>query len=329
MMIWLGLVFIVLLLAAGALFAGAETGVYRLSRFRLRLGVEHQRPAYQILSRAMHEGQSIILSLLLGTNFVHYLITSIFTLILCRHVQNEHIAELYAMLVLTPVLFIFCEIVPKNVFYYRADVLMPRLAWAIWAIYRFFTMSGLLWAIKGLLTIFSRVFHLNLDTPQAVDKTQRHQVRQIIHETQEEGLLSETQRDMISRLIDIPGVSVGSVMIGLENVEKIPVTTSRSDLIKHLQKSRFTRQIVFGEDSHEILGYLSIYDVLGREEDFETVQPYVIPLIEIERKTPVIEAINVLRNRHERIALVIESGRPLGIITISDLIEELTGESAI
>lgn len=329
----IGLAFAAFLMFFSAFFSGAETGVYRLSRFRLRLGVEQRRSAYKILSKAVNEGPMLILSLLLGNNCVNYLITSIVTILLYRKIENQHRAEIYTAVLLAPLLFIFCEMIPKNIFYYKADTLLPRLSWGIWIIHRFFYRSGLLWILKNLSLSFSRILHLSTNTAEAVDKTQRYQVRQIIHETQEEGLLSQTQREMINRLIDISGVTAASVMIPIDKADKIPLMTTRQDLLQHLSQSRFTRQIVYGKNPADVIGYLSIYDVLSSENDFQTVQQYVIPFAEVSQTASVIEAINILRNRRERIGLVVDYGkggrRIVGVITLSDLIEELTGELAV
>ncbi|HOL31404.1 MAG TPA: CNNM domain-containing protein [Anaerohalosphaeraceae bacterium] len=332
-MVWIGLGFAVFLMIFSGLFSGAEIGVYRLSRFRLRLGVEQKRKAYTILSKAVNDGPMLILSLLLGNNCVNYLITSIVTILLYRKLENQHKAEIYAAILLAPLLFIFCEMIPKNIFYYKADTLLPRLSWGIWYIHRLFCRSGLLWVFKHLSLFFSKILNLSTNTTEAVDKTQRYQVRQIIHETQEEGLLSQTQREMINRLIDIPGVSAASMMVPIEKAGKIPLMITRQDLLRHLSQSRFTRQLVYDRNPSDIVGYLSIYDVLSSKEDFETVRPYVMPLAEVSRTASIIEAINILRNRRDRIALVVDYSkgirRAVGLITISDLIEELTGELAV
>ena len=65
-------------------------------------------------------------------------------------------------------------------------------------------------------------------------------------------------------------------------------------------------------------------------ESFPNLADVTTPLLEMDRNVSVIDAINLLRDRHERMALVIASARkeksPVGIITIQDLIEEITGE---
>ena len=101
------LVFIFVLLAG--LFAGAETGIYQLSRFQLRLGAEQNRRFFGLLNRIMDDSHGLVFSMLVGNNLVHYLAGSIVTFMLLGTSISEHSAELYATVLMTPILFIFSE----------------------------------------------------------------------------------------------------------------------------------------------------------------------------------------------------------------------------
>lgn len=330
MMLFVNAIVVILLMILTAFFSGSETGVYRLSRIRLRIGYEKKFPGYMTLFNLLKDGQGLILTLLLGTNLANYCLTSLVTMALLATLTDSHLAEIYTTAILTPVLFVFAELIPKNIFYFRADYLLPRFAWFIWIFDKAFTYTGAKVVLKKIASFISACLHLHVDTAKAIDVTQRHQVHQIIHETQEEGLLSQTQREMMTRLIDFPSISISSAMISLRETDKVPVDISRDQFIEHLKTSRFTRQLVYGTGPNDLLGYISIYDVLGTGQDFESIQTFVNPLPTLDKKTSVIEAINALRNQRERIALVVESLKkethPLGIITVSDLVEEITGK---
>ena len=86
-------VFIVVL---SGLFAGAETGIYQLSRLRLRRGIEKKRLLFVILGKAMHDSPALLLSMLIGNNLTHYITTSIVTFLLLSKVEAAHTAELFA-----------------------------------------------------------------------------------------------------------------------------------------------------------------------------------------------------------------------------------------
>ena len=70
------------------------------------------------------DGAGLLLSLLVANNLANYVATSSVTYLLLEAVQSEHKAELFATAVTAPLLFVFAESTPKNVFLYRADALM-------------------------------------------------------------------------------------------------------------------------------------------------------------------------------------------------------------
>lgn len=329
-MLLIQLILVFLLIALSAFFAGTETGIYRISRFQVRVGSEKGKPLYKMLFRILSDGQGLILSLLLGNNLVNNLLTALVTFMFLQAISEERLAGIYATVVLTPVLLIFGEMVPKNLFYYKANTFVPAMAWLNWFFYRLFTLTGAVWLLKSCSQILSVVFRLEIDTTEVVDASKRHQIHQIIHETREEGLLSSTQKEMMSRLINIPHRPVSEAMVHLRDVEMVSVDTNRKGLLEHLRKSRFTRQLVYRASRRQIMGYIHIYQSLGKSNSLPNLENEMTALLEIERNISIVDAINLLRGRRERMALVVDSAKkdhyPVGIITISDLIEELTGE---
>lgn len=322
---------ILFLMVMSFLFSGCETGVYRLSRFRLRLGLEQKQRSYQRLFQLVQDGQNVILSVLLGNNLVNYLMTVLFTYIVFSATQSEATAEFYSSLILTPTVFIFCEMMPKSIFYHKSDSIMPPLSWFLKAVYSFFMRSGLLQLFKFVFDAINRVLVDRRNTVQAVDTTQRLQVFQILHETQEEGLLSDVQKDMIHRLIHIPDISVGSVMVPIEQFGRVPLNANRQDLFALLQRSRSARYLVYDTTPDHITGYISLPQVLGKAE-FSSLAEFVADLPCIDHNASVIEAISLLRKERAPIALVTETVKektqPIGVITTTDLLEELIGEVA-
>ncbi|MBN1126094.1 MAG: DUF21 domain-containing protein, partial [Sedimentisphaerales bacterium] len=106
------ILFCLILILLAAFFAGSETGVYRLSRFRLRLGIQQHRPMYSLLAKIISDSHGLMLSLLTGNNLANYLVTSLVTYMLIRYGDSQHAAEAHATMIMTPILFLFGEILP-------------------------------------------------------------------------------------------------------------------------------------------------------------------------------------------------------------------------
>jgi len=326
------------LVGLGALFAGTETGIYRLSRFRLRVGAEQRKPFYRQLETAVNDGQGLVLSLLCGNNICNYLATSILTWrLLAAFGEDGYPAELYATAIMAPVLFIFVDIIPKNIFFYRADELCGFFAPAIWFVYRLFTLSGAIRLLKKTFSIFSRIFGLSVDTAAAVDISQRAQVRQLIQETREAGLVSAMQKDIIQRLLNIPEVSVGTILIPLSKTAMIEAGAGKDELIELLRKYPYRRFLVYEKERTKILGYIDIYDALKADSGPVDLRKTATPLVQIGVSSSVLDVLNTLRGGQCRMALVVsdvpagfgDSRKVLGMITLTDVVEELIGEMSV
>ena len=220
------LILIGLCILFSAVFSGAETGTYRLSRVSLRLGAERKQPLSQFLSNIMKDSHGLVFSLIMGNNLANYFAAWLATYLFLNHSGSVHLAELYTTIVMTPLLFLFGDIVPKNLFYCKANTLMTALSPGLWAAHKLFTFSGIVAALKWLSNRLNRLFHASIDTSRAVDLTQREQAKQIFHETREEGLVSDLQKYMMDRLVRIPDLPITSVMIPLSRVQATPLHLS-------------------------------------------------------------------------------------------------------
>lgn len=319
----------------GGLFSGSETGLYQLSRLRLRLGVEKKQFSFVILGRCLHDSSGLLLSLLIGNNLVNYLATSLVTSAFLGRlgVEFEYRAEFFATLLMVPILFVFSELIPKNLFFYRADVLMPYLSPILYAVYKPLKWCGIIPFFKIISSLFAQLAGLAASSATVMTSTQRHKVQAILKDTHEEGIFSSVQSDIIKRLVSISHVHIGSVMIPLSNVEMIQVDSDRSTLLSKLNKCAFTRLLVTETERGNILGFINIYETLGSRKEFTHLRDFMKPIRELDARTTVTDTINFMQAEKQRIVLVTRAGRhgrerPVGIVTMKDLVEELIGELA-
>jgi len=324
---------IIFLVVLAGLFGGAETGMYQLSRLRLRLGVEKKRLPFVILGRCLHDSPGLLLSLLIGTNLSHYLTTSVVTYMFLSKVGSEHTAELFATLLTVPILFVFSELIPKNILFYRADLLMPYLSPILYGFHKSLSYSGVVALLKFISSLFSRLAGLAASSKTVITSAQRHKVRAILQDTHEEGILSAVQADMINRLVSISKVSIASVMIPMNNVETVDVDSDNSALLDKLNKCPFTRLPVVEGRPGNIVGFVNIYEALSSSAPFADLHHCTKPIRKLEAATTVTDAINVMQRENQKIVLVSRVGRagrerPVGIVTMKDLVEELLGELA-
>lgn len=312
------------------LFAGSETGMYQMSRVRLRLGVGKKRFLYVVLGKVMGDSTGLLLSMLIGTNLAHYLATSTITYIFFTQVGPDS-AEAMATAVAVPVLFVFSELIPKNIFFYRADVLMPYSAPVLLVFHKAFTWCGAVPVLRFISSVFSHIVGLKSSSQSVITSSQRHRVRAILQDTHEEGVLSSVQKEIIDRIVGIPSLRIRSVMIPMHLVQAVNLNSDRQALLEVLKKCAFTRLCVYDGHAEDVVGFINIYEVLSLPEDFEDLRKYIKPIRQLPGDMAVTDAIAAMQTKGHKIVLVTRSGRgaagrPIGIVTMKDLAEELLGE---
>lgn len=324
---------IVLSVTLAGLFAGAETGIYQLSRLRLQLGIEKKRLLFVILGKIIHDSPALLVTILIGTNLAYYTVTSMVTYMLLSRMQAGHTVELFATLLTAPVLFVFSELIPKNIFYYRADSLMPLTAPLLFVFHKLCTYCGLAPALRFISHSLAKLTGVSDPSKRTVTAVQKHQIGAILKDTHEEGFFSTVQSDIINRLVVISNIRISEVMIPINKVLMVDKNSNRQVLLSTLEKSIFTRLPVYDHQPENIIGFINIYDCLSSTERFDNLNNFITPIRKLPADTTVTDAINIMRSEKQKIILVtkvshIGRGKPIGIVTMKDLVEELLGELA-
>lgn len=331
---------IILILAAtilavlSCLFSGAEIGIYQLSRLRLRLGIERKRFLFLILDRVIKNAPDQLISILVGNNLTCYGITGIATCLLLDRMKENQSVELFVTVIIAPVIFVFFELIPKSIFFYRPDALMPYVAPILLLSQEVFTWTGLVPLFKKLSLYFTKLTGLAVYAKTTAAMSHPSYFKTIFQETSEECLLSPVQTDIIHRLTDISNLSIKTVMVPLSKVHAISVNTDKSALFCKLRESPFTRLPVYDNNIEDIIGFINVYDVLSDTERFVDLYAFVEPIRNLNADTSVFIAINIMQRENRKIVIVTkktansEEGKPVGIVTMKDLAEELFGELA-
>ncbi|MHC4604689.1 MAG: CNNM domain-containing protein [Planctomycetota bacterium] len=295
--------------------------------------MEKKRLSFVILGKCLRDSPALLLSMLIGTNLTHYFVTSIVTYLLLTKVEVAHTAELFATLIIAPILFVFAELIPKNIFFYRADYLMSFFAPVLFAFHKVFSWCGAVPLLKFMTGIFGRLTGAPVPSRTVITAVQKHHIRAIFADIREEGLLSSVQTDIINRLVSISNIATGAVMTPINKVEMVDANSDKSALLNKLKKCAFTRLPVVEQQPANIVGFINIYEALSSSETFANLQNFIKPIRKLDADTTVIDAINAMQRENQKILLVTRIGHagresPIGIITMKDLVEELLGELA-
>ncbi len=327
---WLAFIILIISVMAAGLYAGAETGMYQLSRLRTRLGIQHKKWLYILLGKCLNDKNPMLITLLIGTNISHYFATSMAAMLILSHNVNESAAQWLTMIVITPILFLFSELLPKNIFFRYADKLMPKVSPILYISQVILKCTGFSWAI-GIIS--KQKWALSSANSSDSDSIFSTHIRNILRETNQECLLSSTQNDLIYRVSGISQLRLASVMTPITHVQKLDQDSRKNDLENKLKLFEFTRYPVYSHKKITITGYIDIYQCLSSKNDFDNLDEFVHPICKMSAKLTIPEAISKMQKENAQIALVIKSSsfakaepKPIGIVTMKDLIEEIVGD---
>ncbi|NLE29668.1 MAG: DUF21 domain-containing protein [Phycisphaerae bacterium] len=311
---------ILIILSAG--YSGMETGLYRMNRLRLHMACRQKNRSAMILDQLLDNQQFLISVFLICNNLVNYLLTTILvTYLNVQNVSNYKI-EWITTLVLTPFVFIFGETVPKMCFYARANSLMLKSAHFIRLSYWFIRLTGL-----GLLVGYFSRFTIKLANrvSPGYDMTTHDwdDLGELLRESLVAGPLSKIQGDMAEKLLQLPGIRLTRVFTPLQKVFALPVEISREEFIHRLEKDAFARVPLYQGSIDNIVGVVSIYEVLAAEPH-QYPASFMQPVQRINANENVLTALNLMKESAIRLALVTNrQNKPIGIITITNLLGEI------
>jgi len=310
--------------AGSALYSGMETGAYSLNRIRLHV-LHHQQLSNAGKLRYLLEHPTLLLStLLIGNNLMNYLGTASLAVILSAQGLSEWESILLNTLLVTPILFIFGETLPKDLFAAHADRLMYPLT-------RVLTISRWAFSLTGLNLIvnaFSRVvMRLLGQSSQASRFRPRRQVQWLVREGVGYGVVSDEQSALVERVLTLAQRTVADEMVPWNQVQTVAEDADPAELWTLADRTSRTRFPVLNAEGR-VLGVLNITDLLLEPpERCPPVTELMHPVYWLDARTPLRRALTRMQRQHVALAVVAgEGAEPMGVVTIKDFIEPVTGE---
>lgn len=323
--LWLGLM--LLGFAGSALFSGLETGAYSLNRVRLQIYHHQEHAAARTLRQMLDQPTELLTTLLIGNNATNYLGTASLAVILQGYNFSDWTAILLNTLIVTPMLFVFGETLPKDLFAAYSDRLMYRLAPVLQGTRRLFTWTGLV----PLIGVFTRVLMAGMgQSGQMRPFHPRRQVQVLVKEGVGYGLLSDDQSAMVERVLELGDRSLRDEMVPWKQVETIRADAPPAMLWELADRSSHTRFPVL-DGRGQVVGVISVMHALlhHQPETCPPIRQLMHPVTELPATTPLRRGLTELQRRRIPLVIVTDShGHPVGLVTMKDLIEAITGELA-
>jgi Mg2+/Co2+ transporter CorB len=313
------------LLVLAAFFAGSETALMSLNRYRLRHSAnEGSRGARMAEALLAHPDRLIGLILLLST-LVNVAAPMLATFIALR-LGGEFLVA-FGAAILAFVLLIFCEVAPKTFGALYPERLALPAAYIytplLFALYPFVWITNLL--ANGVLRLFG------VPRTRAANSLSSEELRTVVAEAG--AMIPRRHQQMLVSILDLENATVEDIMVPRNEIVGIDVDDDWDRIVEQLRGVQHTRLPVFQGEIDRIIGVLhmkqvvhelarGVLDVEGLSDAARARDAYFIP----SGTTLNTQLLNFQRNKRRMAFVVDEYGDIQGLVTIEDILEEIVGE---
>jgi Mg2+/Co2+ transporter CorB len=321
---------IVVLLLCSGFFSGSETALTGASRPRMHSMEQQGSAGAAMVNRLWRRKEHLIGAILLGNNLVNIMASAIATGVLVRMVGDA--GMFYATIIMTLLVLIFSEVLPKTYAIHHADSMSLRVA----PVMRVFVVifGPVTHAIYVFVHQTLKLVGVDIGSPLGSAQTEE-ELRGAIDLHAGGGEEVRQERQMLRSVLDLGDVEVGDIMTHRKNIVTVNAELPADELIRQILNAPFTRIPLWRGTSDNIVGVLHVKKLFSAvkaaggeldqiDVDALATEPWFIP-----DATDLLSQLQAFRRRHEHFAIVVdEYGELLGIVTLEDILEEIVGEIA-
>jgi CBS domain containing-hemolysin-like protein len=310
-----------LCLAAAMFFSAAEMAFIAANRLRLRHLAEEGSAAATRYLEAFRRPERVLSTAMMGVTIAHIVASSAATFAFLPVLGG--LAALVVTAVLTPVMLVFGEIIPKAVAREWATPLILRLyrplAWASTILAPFVGFSNAV--VAAVLRA------AGASQPSTRHFVSREELKALLAMEPGEADVTTQEAEMIDKIFDLGETTVREIMRPLVDAVMLPDTATPRDAIALIQQRGFSRIPIYRQRETDVVGIVAAMDLLragaeARHLDELMRQPYYVP----ETK-PIDDLLHEMQRARIHMAIVVdEYGTSTGIVTLEDIVEEIVGE---
>ena len=318
------LVLFLICLLLSAFFSSSETAFVSLQRIRVEHLVETEVKGAKRVARMIERPEKLLSTILLSNNFVNTAAAALAT-VLAISIWGEQ-GILIATIGVTILLLVFSETTPKTIATHHAERLSLTFARPIGLISWLLTpfVIVLSWIASG----FSKLVG---GEPVPRSLVSEEEIRTMISVGHKEGTVEEEEAEMLHKVFDFGDRPVREVMVPRPEVVCIEEGSKVADFLSLYAESPLSRFPIYQENMDNVVGILSIKDVLmalakGAITNESTIDDLVRPAYFTPETKRINELFAEMRDENYRMAVVVdEFGGTAGIASLSRLVEEIVG----
>ena len=323
------LISILFLIMFSGFFSGSETGLTAVSRAKVhRLSTAGNKRA-KMVGKLRHDKERLLGAILLGNNAVNICASALATSIAIKYFGDSGVA--YATIVMTLLILIFAEVLPKTVAFRKALPVSLFVAPVMLVLVKILApiTSVVQLCARGLL----RLLGIKKNISEEIDIFDVEALRGAIDLSHSQGTVVKHERDMLGGILDLAAVEVEKIMVHRKNMFTINADEPTATIIQQVLDSEHTRIPLWKGNQDNIIGVLHTKALLRMLRNYEgdmnslDITSVASEAWFIPESTLLGDQLSAFRKKRMHFALVVdEYGALMGLVTLEDILEEIVGE---
>ena len=206
---------IVILLILSALFSASETALSSVNKMRLRSYADDGNNRAKMAIKLTDNFDKTLTTILIGNNVVNLASTTVATVMIAARFGARYVPVSTA--VMTVLVIIFGEIIPKNIANEFAETVSMAIAYPLY--WLLVILTPLVWLLIGLKNIVIRLCGGSKDQPTMTEE----ELKYIIDEIEDEGVLDETESDLVKSALEFSDITISEILIPRVNISAVEI----------------------------------------------------------------------------------------------------------
>jgi Mg2+/Co2+ transporter CorB len=316
------------LLILSGFFSGSETALTAASRAKMHGLEEDGSKRARIVNNLLQIRERFIGAILLGNTLANVAASALATSLFLTLFGERGVV--YATIVMTVIVVLFAEVLPKTYAILNAD----RMALVVAPVVRLLVAvlapvtNAMQWIVRHTL----RLFGLSISDDAEV-LSAHEEIRGAIELHHKEGGVVKLTRDMLGGVLDLRELTVSDIMVHRTNIDAIDAELPADKIVDLALKSSHTRVPLWRGEREEIIGILHAKTLLKALRDSKgdlskiDIMALATPPWFVPDTTTLKDQLNAFLKRKAHFAVVVdEYGEVMGLVTLEDIIEEIVGD---
>lgn len=326
-MLSLSILFIILL-CCSAFFSGSETALFSLSGVQLHKLKERHGQSANMLVESLRRPRDMLVTILLGNEFVNVAISIIGAAIINQLFNGSvEFKSFIAVLIVTSLVLVFGDIIPKNISIRFAAVFAPVMIWPLRIFYVIVApiRCALSWIADNVISFLG-------GRPESSEPMiMEDEFKKLVDLGRKEGVIVEEERELIHNVFEFTDKVVGDIMTPGEDIFSLSIDASYDHILEEIKSVQYSRVPFYEGEKDNIIGILHVRDIFAfhRKKSAQggDIRTILREPLFTDRSTPLETLLQEFQRTQLHMAIVkSEGGQLSGVATMDDVLEELFGE---